>query len=127
MFLRHCRALRGEGGLDFVVAPVPTVDGTSVVRLGPRHIVAVFPFLCPEARRFERDQEPDERAALVRLLVALHQATPTVRATALHHRVEIPGRRNLSAALEQLAATWVGGPFSAPARDLLGPHAETVR
>src|SRR5207302_10928569 len=62
-------ALRCEGGLDFVVAPVPAVDGTSVVRLGSRHSVAVFPFLCPEPRRFERDQGPDERAELVRLLV----------------------------------------------------------
>jgi len=118
--------LRAQGHLDFVVAPVSSEDGDTVVRLGPRHTVAVFPYLDGEPARFGQHVEPDQRAEVVRMLVELRRATPTVRAVAPHHHVELSARHDLDAALGQLGTTWKGGPFSEPARALLGAHSDAV-
>ncbi len=118
--------LRAQCHLDFVVAPVSSEDGDTVVRLGPRHTVAVFPYLDGEQARFGHSLEADERAEAVHMLVELHQATPTVRAVAPRYRVELSARRDLDAALGQLGTEWKGGPFSEPARALLGAHRDAV-
>ena len=60
------------------------------------------------------------------MLVELHQATSTVQAVAPHHPVEPSARRDLDAALGQLGTKWNGGPFSEPARALLGVHKDAV-
>jgi len=118
--------LRVQGHLDFVVAPVPSEDGDTVVRLGPHHTVAVFPYLDGQPARFGQGLESDERAEAVHMLVELHQATPTVRALASDHHVELSARRDLDGALGQLETEWKGGPFSEPARALLGAHRDAV-
>ena len=46
-------ALR-DGGLEFVVAPIPTSGGETVRRIGPRHTIALFPFVDGEAGVFGR-------------------------------------------------------------------------
>jgi hypothetical protein len=48
-------ALRREAALGFVVAPVPALDGRLLRPLGPRHAVAVFPFLQGAAGRWAGD------------------------------------------------------------------------
>lgn len=118
--------LRAQGHLDFVVAPVSSEDGDTVVRLGTRHTVAVFPYLDGGPARFGQHLESPERAEVVNMLVELHQSTPTVRAVASHHRVELSARRDLDAALGQLGTKWKGGPFSEPARALLSVHRDAV-
>lgn len=118
-------ALR-DGGLAFVVAPIPTSRGETVRRIGPRHTIALFPFVAGHAGRYGHYDTADERAAVVTMLAELHQATPAVASVARSIVLELPGRRRLEAALQELNQTWVGGPFSEPARQALARHASDV-
>ena len=117
-------ALR-DGGLEFVVAPIPTRRGESLRRLGPRHTVALFPFVAGEAGRFGH-YESAERAAVVKMLAELHRATPAVTSLANTFVLDLPGRPRLETALREVSGTWVGGPFSEPARQALARHASDV-
>jgi spectinomycin phosphotransferase len=118
-------ALR-ERGLDFVVAPIPTSSGETVCRLGPRHAVALFPFLDGEAGRHGRYETADERAGVVTMLAELHNATPAVGSIPGRIEVDLPGRRHLEGALRDVNVPWRGGPYSEPARRVLAAHASDV-
>ena len=118
-------ALR-DGGLGFVVAPIPTTLGETVRRVGPRHTIALFPFVDGQAGRFGRYDTPDERAAVVSMLAELHKATPAGGSVARRIDLDLPGRRQLESALDDVNQTWSGGPFSEPARQALAAHASDV-
>jgi spectinomycin phosphotransferase len=117
-------ALRAAG-LDFVVAPIPTSLGEPVQRIGPRHTVALFPLVDAGPSEW-REYEAAERTAVVALLAELHRATPLVASVSASVGLELPGRRQLEAGLRELSQTWVGGPYSEPAREALADHADGV-
>jgi spectinomycin phosphotransferase len=117
-------ALRDDG-LDFVVAPIPARSGDAVLRAGPRYAVALFPFLDGRAGQFGT-YDPPEHAAIVAMLAALHEATPTVASIARRIDLALPGRAHLEEALAALRETWAGGPFSERARATLARHASDV-
>jgi spectinomycin phosphotransferase len=117
-------ALR-EGGLGFVTAPILTTSGETVRRFGPQHTVALFPFVSGQAGTYG-EYDAAERAALPRMLAELHEATPLVASVARSIDRELPGRPRLEAALQDLDATWSGGPFSEPARRRLVARASDV-
>jgi spectinomycin phosphotransferase len=112
-----------DGGLGFVVAPIPTSRGETMRRLGPRYTVALFPFVDGQAGRFG-EYDTAERAAILTMLAALHRATPPVSTRRID--LELPGRRELESALLDLSQPWSGGPLSEQARELLAPHASFV-
>jgi hypothetical protein len=126
-------ALR-DSGLAFVVAPIPTSRGETVRRIGPRHTIALFPFLDGQAGRngnpspspFPHYDTADERAAVVTMLAELHDATPAVDSVARRIDLDLPGRRLLESGLQEVEQTWSGGPFSEPARRALASHASDV-
>jgi spectinomycin phosphotransferase len=118
-------ALR-KHGLHFVVAPIPTNNGETVCRFGPRHTVALFPFVDGEAGRSGRYETPHERAGVATLLAELHNATPAVDSVPRKADVDLPGRRHLEAALRDVNEPWLAGPFSEPARQALAAHASDV-
>jgi spectinomycin phosphotransferase len=121
-------ALRRDAGLEFVVAPVPGCGGATVRPLGPAHAVAVYPFLGGAPGRWEEACLPPERAALVDMLAALHQATPAVVAEApVRVTGLLPLRESLEAALRELGQPWSGGPFAEQARALLADAEDQVR
>jgi spectinomycin phosphotransferase len=117
-------ALR-DAGLDFVVAPIPTTDGESLRRIGPRHTAALFPFVDGRAGAFG-DSDPAERAAVIDLLAELHRATPAVGAVARAVGLELPGRGHIEAGLRDVDEAWSGGPLSEPARHALADRASDV-
>ena len=117
-------ALRDDG-LGFVVAPIRTSTGETVRRLGPRHTIALFPFMDGEAGRYGH-YDSAERAAVAAMLAELHQATPAVASVAGSTGLELPGRRHIEAGLQELNRTWLGGPLSEPARQALANHASDV-
>lgn len=117
-------ALR-DGGLGFVVAPIGASRGETVRRIGPRHTIALFPFVDGQAGTYGH-YETAERAALLTMLAELHEATPLCGSVASRVDLDLPGRRRLEAALRELNQIWSGGPFSEPARKLLAPHASDV-
>ncbi len=117
-------ALR-DGSLGFVVAPIPTSRGEAVRRIGPRHTIALFPFVDGQAGRYGH-YDTAERAAIVTMLAELHEATPVVASVAGSTGLDLPGRRHIEAGLQELNQTWLGGPFSEPARQALASHASDV-
>jgi spectinomycin phosphotransferase len=113
-------ALR-DAGLDFVVAPIPTSRGETAGRIGPRHTVALFPFVDGIPGTFG-NYESAERAALLAMLAVLHRATPAVASVVRSIDLGLPGRARLEAALRELDQAWTGGPFAEPARQTLARH-----
>lgn len=114
-------ALAEDAGLDFVVAPMATAQGDTVLPLGTRHTVAVFPFVDAAPGHFDDAVTADERLAVVRVLAELHRATPKV-ASAPVFEVAPTGRAVLESALAELDRPWSGGPYSERARHLLAGH-----
>jgi spectinomycin phosphotransferase len=119
-------ALRHHAGLRFVVAPVPALGGATVLPLGSKYTVAVFPFVEGTAGRFSESPSAQERAQLVDVLAVLHQAAP-VAARVARFPVNVPGRGALETALSELGQPWRGGPFSEPARALIIAAAGKIR
>ncbi len=117
-------ALRAAG-LTFVVAPLETRRGETVLRLRSRHTVALFPFVEGRAGRWGQYDDA-VRQALLSLLAELHLATPVVASTAPRVGLELPGRRHITAALQELHEPWSGGPFSEPARRAVAARASGV-
>jgi len=115
-------ALR-RAGLEFAVAPVPTVGGQALARLGAGHAVAVFPYVGRAAGDFGDGLPERDRLALIAILARLHGATPLARRTALARSPTPASRPALEAALGELGQPWSGGPYSEPARRLLARHA----
>jgi len=115
-------ALRA-GGVEFVVAPVPTSDGESVRRLGHRHAISLFPYVTAPAGRFGEYRTPAERVAVIDALVRLHRAPPA-RARAVVP--EGPHRTGLERALVETDRPWSSGPYAERARTHLATHADEV-
>ena len=86
-----------DGGLPFVVAPIPSHLGDSVRRLDSRYAIALFPFVEGEAGQFGWIVDDDERRSVVEMVAELHQATagvgPAVRSAGLDCPVAIISRQ----------------------------------
>jgi spectinomycin phosphotransferase len=93
--------------------------------MGPRYTIALFPFVAGQAGRYGH-YDTAERAAVLTMLAELHQATAAVASVVRRIDLELPGRRELEAGLQELNQTWSGGPFSEPARQALAGHASDV-
>jgi spectinomycin phosphotransferase len=126
-------ALR-DVGLEFVIGPVSTVDGTVLRRIGGRYALAVYPFIEARAGVFGQPRSDVERAAAVDALVRLHRAAPAAervrRATPATVRVatpEVPHRDALERALSELDRPWRGGPYAELARARLAAYAPSLR
>jgi hypothetical protein len=115
----------GESGLDFVIAPIPTNRGEPVCRFGDQYTVALFPFVDGQAGTFGHYETVD-RSALLTMLAELHEATPSVASVGRSIDLNLPGRRQLEATIQELNQRWSGGPFSEPARRVLAGRASYV-
>jgi spectinomycin phosphotransferase len=113
-------ALHGEG-LAFVLAPIPTEDGASVIRVSTRYTLAVFPFVEGRAGDFGAYSD-SERAALVPMLEALHGS----KLEAAPLDLGLPGRSELEHALGAAGNPWDAGPHAEAARELLVRHARGI-
>jgi spectinomycin phosphotransferase len=116
-------ALRDEGRLDFVVAPLRVAGGETVRRLGPRYALSVFPFLDGIPADFERPWTSRDRGAVLDLLAELHRQAPPASVPVLD--LELSMRGLLESALDG-AIRWAPGPFTEPARTLLSEHAPAI-
>ena len=120
-------SLRDEGGLDFVVAALPTARGETVRRIGMRHAVAVFPFIPGRPGHFGDDGTPAERAEVAAMLAKLHRPASAAPRSAVRREPGITARDNLEEALADVNHPWSGGPFSEPTRDWLARNGADLR
>lgn len=112
------------GELDFVVAPLATKDGRTVVRLGDRYAVTLFPLVAGEPGSFHDIPTPAQRADMAAVLARLHRASvPGVP----RHDPALEARSALDAALSALGTSWDGGPYAERTRELLTAHEGEVR
>jgi spectinomycin phosphotransferase len=110
-------------GLEFAVAPVPTMGGQALVRLGGVHAITVFPYLEGAGEDLADEISERERGALIGMLARLHNATPQAARTAPVRSLDLAARPVLEAALGELSQPWNGGPYSERARQLVARHA----
>ncbi len=119
--------LHREARLHFVVAPMLSLSGGTVVRLTERYSIAVFPFIDGEPGDWGDRLTQADHGRLIIALAELHRSTPSVSARALNPGLQLPGRATLEMAIRELGKPWAGGPFSGSARDDLATHADVVR
>ena len=105
-----------EGGLDFVVAPIPAREGGLLRRLDPRYSIALFPFVDGEAGVFGH-YDDDGRRAVLGLIAELHLATTAAGTGVRTAGLGVPGRHLVESALRQVDEPWTGGPLSERARE----------
>ena len=118
--------LAREGGLEFVVAPVPTTAGHIVGSLDSRHALTLFPHVDPAPSRFDDEIDDGDRAAIIDLLARLHTATPRdIKVSSLP--LELATRQRIEQALASLDVPWSGGPYAERGRDLLVQHEWPLR
>jgi spectinomycin phosphotransferase len=102
-------------GLAFVVAPVRTRDGAPLVRLDDRYSLALFPFVEGEPGTWGGYETDADRLAVVELVAAVHGVPVAARVIGL----ELSGREQLEAALQDLDVPWTGGPLAEPTREAM--------
>lgn len=119
-------ALHRDAGLEFVVTPIPAMDGAVLRRLNPRYALSVFPLVDGAAGDFG-PHRCEDLVEIVGLLADLHRATPVVGHLAPRAGLRLPGRKRLHEALNDLDHPWTGGPHAEPARKLLVRHHARVR
>jgi len=132
--------LRDGAGLPFVVSPVESASCTLVHRIDDRYALSVYPFLVgssypfgprlyPDVRlrhrvrsQLRRPRATPWRRGVLDMLVALHQATPTVAHIAPQHEPTVLHREYLDAFLHDPSTTWDTGPFGPSAYAQLRAH-----
>ena len=125
---RTAAALRGDAGLEFVLAPIPSEDGTVIHRIDPRYAIRVEPFVDGAAEEVGDFEGPEERRRMGTMLGRLHAASGTVpRRLPGREDFALPGREELEEAFAHLETPWGQGPFAEPARELLRAYAGRLR
>jgi spectinomycin phosphotransferase len=119
-------ALRREGGLRFVIAPLPTVERETVRRIGGRYAISLFPYVQGAAGRFGGERRSIEHGEVLDVLVKLHGATASLPTTP-RREIGLPARSSLEEALAESDGEWRGGPFAEPARKWLASHSSDLR
>jgi spectinomycin phosphotransferase len=104
-----------EHELEFVIAPLQSLDGEPLRRLDGRYTIAIFPFVEGESGDWGL-HDPALVPDVIRMLATLHARTPAVEGVASRTGVALPGREHLERALGELDESWHGGPLSEQAR-----------
>ncbi len=125
---RTAQALRGDAGLEFVVAPEQGAGGVVLLRVAGHYAVRVEPFAEAAAIGDGDFETTADRSAVAQMIGRLHAATTRVPAALpAHEDFTLPARAELERALDELGIRWESGPFGEPARELLRQSAGDVR
>jgi hypothetical protein len=118
-----------DHGLDFVVAPVPTVDdGGPLARATDRYAVALYPHVDGDSFGWGPFTSPEHRRATLDMVTAVHTAPATARRPVPVDDFAIPLRAGLVAALTADATPAdQTGPYARDAARLLAARAPALR
>jgi aminoglycoside phosphotransferase (APT) family kinase protein len=124
--LATAREVHGHG-YRFPVAPVATRAGESVVRIGHRYALALYPFVDGQSFSWGADLPATQRRAVLDLVIALHTAPKAVRRHAMTEDFAVPHRDEVEAALDSPDTVGDRGPYGRATALLLAEHAAPVR
>jgi spectinomycin phosphotransferase len=107
-------------GLEFVVAPLPTLGGTLVEWLAPHYCVTAFPRIDADAGDWGDGYTAQDQTAIIGMLARLHTmpADPGLP----RREAAVPWREFLDGVAGGAALDWDTGPYAAAARDLAEGH-----
>jgi spectinomycin phosphotransferase/16S rRNA (guanine(1405)-N(7))-methyltransferase len=123
------RALLNAGGarFEFVVAPVPSLDGQLLLEVGAGFCASVYPMVEGESFSWGDYRDPDQRDAVLRMLIAVHTAPGGLTYGAPEDDFRIPMRDELELALAEGIGVVEHGPYSLPLARLLSAHEPALR
>jgi spectinomycin phosphotransferase/16S rRNA (guanine(1405)-N(7))-methyltransferase len=113
----------------FVVAPAPTRAGEPVTRLGDRYALALYPYVDGQSFGWGEYAVPDQRRALLDLVVEVHTAPAAARRRAPVDGFTIPHRDEVEAALRGESPTSGArpGPYAGEVAALIAGSAAPIR
>jgi spectinomycin phosphotransferase len=119
-------ALR-DGGLPFVLSPIPGAGGEIVARVDERFAVTVCVFVEGTTNDSDGFGSDEERVLVLDAVGRIHAATTAIPAS-LPRRdpLTVPARDEFFEAVADTSA-WTGGPYSEPARALVADNLDSVR
>lgn len=108
-----------QSGVDFPVAPLPTLSGQLLQRFAGRYALAVYPFVQGRRRTFFEPLSLTESGVIVELLAELHAVPPARCPTARTDDFVLQDEGVLRDTLKALDEPWCSGPYGESARHLL--------
>ncbi|HWG22991.1 aminoglycoside phosphotransferase family protein [Actinospica sp.] len=117
------RALRNIGErYDFVVAPIPSLDGAVLIPAREGFCVAVYPLLEGESFRWGGFRYEDQLPAVVAMVIDVHSAPPGLVSGATVDDFGIRMRGELDEAVSEGTDVTDHGPYSVPLGALITHH-----
>jgi hypothetical protein len=114
-------------GLAFVVAPVVTKHGATLVRLTDRFSVALYPYVDGQSF-FWGDFPIEHRRAVLGLIVSIHTAPAAAASRTMTDDLSIVQRDYLEAALDDPSPDpGATGPYGLPAAEMVAAHQVAIR
>ena len=121
------RTLRNSSmDFEFIVAPVPSLDGAVLLSVGEGFAAAVYPLLEGESFSWGPFRSEDQRAAVVSMLIDIHNAPLGRTAGAPEEDFRVQQFEELERALTQGAEAPDRGPYSLPFAALITQNAPTL-
>lgn len=117
------RALRNIGErYDFVVAPIPSLDGEVLIPAREGFCVAVYPLLEGESFRWGEFRYEDQLPAVVAMVIDIHSAPEPLVTGARADDFSIQMRGEIDQALAEATDVTDHGPYSVPLGALITHH-----
>jgi spectinomycin phosphotransferase/16S rRNA (guanine(1405)-N(7))-methyltransferase len=121
------RTLRNLGErYDFVVAPIPSLDGDVLILTHSGFCVAVYPLLEGESFRWGEFRYEDQLPAVVEMVIDVHSAPPELLAAAPRDDFAIQMRGALDDALTEGTDVVDHGPYSIPLGALIAHNGRAL-
>jgi Phosphotransferase enzyme family len=122
------RTLRNTStDFEFIVAPVPSLDGAVLLPAGEGFCTTVYPLLEGESFSWGPFRYDDQLAAVLAMLIAVHRAPLGRTAGAPVEDFRVQRRDVLEQALDEGAEAADRGPFSLPLAELIARNVPAVR
>jgi aminoglycoside phosphotransferase (APT) family kinase protein len=122
------RTLRNSSiDFEFIVAPVPSLDGAVLLPVGEGFAAAVYPLLEGESFSWGPFRNDDQLAAVVSMLIDIHSAPLGKTAGAPEEDFRVQQRDELERALAEGAEVADRGPYTLPFAALVTQNAPTLR
>ena len=109
-------------GMAFVVGPILSRSGLVLENVDDRYVLALYPYLEGRHGTGGHYDVQAERFAVVDCLIDIHGATGAVKSVIGVEDFDIPGRDQLTVALDEMSTPLFSGPYAERACALLARH-----